>query len=254
MSSVDEYWLTRKSRKSNKLPENESFSRLQLLVGRQQLERLASARVIIFGVGGVGSWCAEALVRSGICHLTIVDSDVVVPSNINRQLMATTATIGQPKVEVLAQRLRLINPEADIRAVVNRYNADTADSFCLGDYDYVIDAIDSLADKALLIHSVTLLPETQLFSSMGAARKMDPTAITVSEFNKVHSDPLARALRQTFKRTGMFPARKFMCVWSSEVLPNAEPSTERINGTVAHITITFGVMLASMVIKHICQS
>ena len=252
MSSADEYWLTRKSRKSNKLPENESFSRLQLLVGRQQLERLASARVIIFGVGGVGSWCAEALVRSGICHLTIVDSDVVVPSNINRQLMATTATIGQPKVEVLAQRLRLINPEADLRAVVNRYNADTADSFCLGDYDYVIDAIDSLADKALLIHSVTLLPETQLLSSMGAARKMDPTAITVSEFNKVHSDPLARALRQTFKRTGMFPARKFMCVWSSEVLPNAEPSTERINGTVAHITITFGVMLASMVIKHIC--
>ena len=254
MSSADEYWLTRKSRKSNKLPENESFSRLQLLVGRQQLERLASARVIIFGVGGVGSWCAEALVRSGICHLTIVDSDVVVPSNINRQLMATTATVGQPKVEVLAQRLRLINPEADIRAVVNRYNADTADSFCLGDYDYVIDAIDSLADKALLIHSVTLLPDTQLLSSMGAARKMDPTAITVSEFNKVHSDPLARALRQTFKRTGMFPARKFMCVWSSEVLPNAEPSTERINGTVAHITITFGVMLASMVIKHICQS
>lgn len=254
MSSADEYWLTRKSRKSNKLPENESFSRLQLLVGRQQLERLASARVIIFGVGGVGSWCAEALVRSGICHLTIVDSDVVVPSNINRQLMATTATIGQPKVEVLAQRLRLINPEADIRAVVNRYNADTADSFCLGDYDYVIDAIDSLADKALLIHSVTLLPDTQLLSSMGAARKMDPTAITVSEFKKVHSDPLARALRQTFKRTGMFPARKFMCVWSSEVLPNAEPSTERINGTVAHITITFGVMLASMVIKHICQS
>lgn len=254
MSSADEYWLTRKSRKSNKLPENESFSRLQLLVGRQQLERLASARVIIFGVGGVGSWCAEALVRSGICHLTIVDSDVVVPSNINRQLMATTATVGQLKVEVLAQRLRLINPEADIRAVVNRYNADTADSFCLGDYDYVIDAIDSLADKALLIHSVTLLPDTQLLSSMGAARKMDPTAITVSEFNKVHSDPLARALRQTFKRTGMFPARKFMCVWSSEVLPNAEPSTERINGTVAHITITFGVMLASMVIKHICQS
>ena len=254
MSSADEYWLTRKSRKSNKLPENESFSRLQLLVGRQQLERLASARVIIFGVGGVGSWCAEALVRSGICHLTIVDSDVVVPSNINRQLMATTATVGQPKVEVLAQRLRLINTEADIRAVVNRYNADTADSFCLGDYDYVIDAIDSLADKALLIYSVTLLPDTQLLSSMGAARKMDPTAITVSEFNKVHSDPLARALRQTFKRTGMFPARKFMCVWSSEVLPNAEPSTERINGTVAHITITFGVMLASMVIKHICQS
>ncbi|MBR4520880.1 MAG: tRNA threonylcarbamoyladenosine dehydratase [Paludibacteraceae bacterium] len=236
------------------MSENESFSRLQLLVGRQQLERLASARVIIFGVGGVGSWCAEALVRSGICHLTIVDSDVVVPSNINRQLMATTATVGQPKVDVLAQRLRLINPEADIRAVVNRYNADTSDSFCLGDYDYVIDAIDSLADKALLIHSVTLLPDTQLFSSMGAARKMDPTAITVSEFNKVHSDPLARALRQTFKRTGMFPARKFMCVWSSEVLPNAEPSTERINGTVAHITITFGVMLASMVIKHICQS
>ena len=105
------------------------FQRAELLLGQQRMERISAARVIIFGVGGVGSWCAETLIRSGIGHLTMVDGDEVVASNINRQLMATTATIGQPKVEVLRERLQLINPEADIRIVYGRFNADTADSF-----------------------------------------------------------------------------------------------------------------------------
>ena len=100
------------------------FQRAELLLGQQRMERIATARVIIFGVGGVGSWCAETLIRSGIGHLTMVDGDEVVASNINRQLMATTATIGQPKVEVLRERLQLINPEADIRTVYGRFNAD----------------------------------------------------------------------------------------------------------------------------------
>ncbi len=241
------------------------FQRAELLLGQQRMERIAAARVIIFGVGGVGSWCAETLVRSGISHLTMVDGDEVVASNINRQLMATTATIGQPKVEVLRERLQLINPDADIRTVYGRFNADTVDSFHLADYDYVIDAIDSLPDKMLLINTVTRLPDTTLFSSMGAARKFDPTRIRIAEFWQVAGDPLARSLRHRFKQAKFFPARKFQCVYSDEILPNAYESPDPAtgvpanntqrgvpNGTLAHITVIFGNLLASLVLKHIC--
>ena len=241
------------------------FQRAELLLGQQRMERIAAARVIIFGVGGVGSWCAETLIRSGIGHLTMVDGDEVVASNINRQLMATTATIGQPKVEVLRERLQLINPDADIRTVYGRFNADTADSFRLSEYDYVIDAIDSLTDKALLINTVTRLPHTELFSSMGAARKFDPTKIRIAEFWCVAGDPLARAMRHKFKQSGTYPARKFLCVYSDEVLSNAYKSPDPAksvpanntqrgvpNGTLAHITVIFGNLLASLVLKHIC--
>lgn len=230
------------------------FQRAELLLGDAAMTQIASKRVILFGVGGVGSWCAETLVRSGIRHLTIVDSDVVVPSNINRQLMATTATLGQPKVQVLRDRLLSINPEADITAIVNRYNTGSADSFNLAKYDYIIDAIDSLNDKALLINNVTRLQEAQLFSSMGAARKFDPTRIRVAEFWKINGDPLARTLRHKFKQTGIYPERKFLCVYSDEILPNAHEDADHANGSLAHITAIFGNMLAALVLRHICQS
>lgn len=240
------------------------FNRAELLLGEERMQRIAGARVIIFGVGGVGSWCAETLVRSGIHRLTMVDGDEVVVSNINRQLMATTATIGQPKVEVLRQRLALINPDAEISAICGRYNAETAESFRLEEYDYVIDAIDSIGDKALLINNVTRLKDVQLFSSMGAARKFDPTKIRIADFRKVTGDPLARVLRQKFKHLGQFPERKFLCVYSEEILPNesraesqesrAERQETRVNGTVAHITAIFGHMLASLVLRDICQN
>ena len=115
------------------------------------MERIAQKRVIIFGVGGVGSWCAESLIRSGIKHLTIVDSDRVCITNINRQLMATTKTVGMVKVDALKERLLSINPSAEITALQQIFTAETADSFHLDEYDYIIDAIDSLKDKALLI-------------------------------------------------------------------------------------------------------
>lgn len=239
------------------------FQRTELLLGEELVQRIARAQVIIFGVGGVGSWCAETLIRSGIHHLTMVDGDEVVASNINRQLMATTTTIGQPKVEVLHERLKTINPDAEILTVCGRYNAETAESFRLDEYDYVIDAIDSLKDKALLINNVTRLPNTHLFSSMGAARKFDPTKIKIAEFWKVAGDPLARSLRQKFKQLGCYPERKFLCVYSDEILPNQpsaisdQPSAlspqTTPNGTMAHITAIFGNMLASLVLKHICQ-
>ena len=225
------------------------FSRTKLLLGEQRMARMAECHVLLFGVGGVGSWCAETLIRSGIGHLTMVDGDTVVPSNINRQLMATTATLGQYKVGVLRERLQLINPEAVINAMVRRYNADTADTFHLADYDFVIDAIDSLTDKAMLINHATRTEGVQLISSMGAARKLDPTRIKIADFRKVTGDPLARTLRHKFKSLGVFPDRRFLCVYSDEVLPNAHESDDRINGSIAHITAIFGHMLASVVIN-----
>ena len=141
--------------------EQAIFRRAELLLGDEAMSRIAEKRVIIFGVGGVGSWCAESLVRSGIRKLTIVDSDRVCITNINRQLMATTKTVGQVKVDALKERLLTINPSAEITALQQVFTAETASTFCLGEYDYIIDAIDSLKDKALLILMATSLPPSR---------------------------------------------------------------------------------------------
>jgi tRNA A37 threonylcarbamoyladenosine dehydratase len=237
------------------------FRRSELLLGNEAMERIAQKRVIIFGVGGVGSWCAESLVRSGIRQLTIVDSDRVCITNINRQLMATTKTVGQVKVEALKERLLSINPAADITALQKIYTEETAGDFHLEDYDYIIDAIDSLKDKAALI-LLACQTKAKFFSSMGAALKLDPTRIQVTEFWKVKGDPLARALRNKFKKEKQFPKRKFQCVYSDELLTNqGTPSDEdevpspfnkpQTNGSIAHITAIFGFMLAGLVIQDI---
>ena len=228
--------------------EQEIFQRSELLLGAEAMDRIAEKRVIVFGVGGVGSWCAESLVRSGIRHLTIVDSDSVCASNINRQLMATTETIGRVKVDVLKDRLLTINPAAEITAIHEFFTAETAESFHLDTYDYIIDAIDSLKDKTLLI-LMACQTEAQFFSSMGAALKLDPTRIKVDEFWKIQGDPLARVLRKRFKREGQYPARKFQCVYSDELI---EPQGEG-KGSLVHITAIFGFMLAGLVIQDIVK-
>ena len=226
------------------------FRRSELLLGDEAMSRVAEKRVIIFGVGGVGSWCAESLVRSGIRKLTIVDSDRVSITNINRQLMATTKTVGQVKVDALKERLLSINPSAEITAQQQIFTAETAESFELDTYDYIIDAIDSLKDKALLILMATQT-KAKFFSSMGAALKLDPTRIKIAEFWKVQGDPLARALRKRFKSDGHYPKRKFQCVFSDELLENQKPidPDDKGNGTIAHITAIFGFMLAGLVIQ-----
>ena len=226
------------------------FRRSELLLGDEAMSRIGEKRVIIFGVGGVGSWCAESLVRSGIKHLTIVDSDRVCITNINRQLMATSKTVGQVKVDALRERLLSINPSAEIMALQQIFTAETAESFDIGSYDYIIDAIDSLKDKTLLILMATQT-DAKFFSSMGAALKLDPTRIKIAEFWKVQGDPLARALRKRFKRDGHYPKRKFQCVYSDELLENKLPidPDDRGNGTIAHITAIFGFMLAGLVIQ-----
>ncbi len=238
--------------------DNGALHRVRLLLGENGMDALRAKNVIIFGVGGVGSWCAESLVRSGIRRLTLTDPDCVCVSNINRQLMATTSTIGRVKVDVLRERLLDIDPHADITAMRKAYTAETADDFDLNAYDYVIDAIDSLANKMLLINRACLSRAT-LFSSMGAALKMDPTRVSVAEFWKVRGCPLAASLRHRFKRAGVFPKCKFKCVYSEERLENqpvksANPDAEtnaRPNGTLAHATAVFGLTLAGLVIQDI---
>lgn len=235
---------------------NDIFNRAELLFGHEGMEVLAGKKVIVFGVGGVGSWAAECLVRTGIQRLTIADPDDVSPTNINRQLMATTATVGSPKADVLAKRLKEINPDAEIEVRKEFYCEETAGNFPLDDFDYVIDAIDSLKDKVLLISNATR-SKTKFFSSMGAALKMDPTRIKVAEFRQAKGCPLARAIRQRFKRAGNFPKKKFKVVFSDELLPNVQKSDEScsykaaINGSLCHITAIFGMTLAGLVIEDI---
>ena len=230
------------------------FLRSEALLGHENMAKLAQTRVILFGVGGVGSWCAEALIRSGVGHLTMVDPDAVCYSNINRQLPATIDSVGKPKVEVLRERLQTINPDAEITAIQEAFHKDNAESFQLASYDFVIDAIDSLEDKAQLILAATALPNVTIFSSMGAARKLDLTKIQTSEFWKVHGCPLAKALRNWFKKNHLFPERKFSCVFSDERdaivrrKENVDFGTSK--GTVMHITAAFGLQLASLLINH----
>ena len=228
------------------------FCRARLLLGDLAMKRLSEIRVIVFGVGGVGSWCAECLVRTGVTHLTIVDHDVVCDSNINRQAMATTKTVGCVKVDSLCQRLLDINPQAQITALHQVFNEESADVFDIGNYDYVIDAIDSLKDKAALI-LLTTQTRARLFSSMGAALKLDPARIQVGEFWKVKGDPLARALRNRFKREGKFPKRKFQCVFSDELQRNTLDSPDGANGSLVHITAVFGFTLAGLVIQDVVR-
>ena len=228
--------------------EDEIFNRSKLILGSDNMQRIATANVLLVGVGGVGSWCAGGLSRRGIRHLTIVDFDIVQASNVNRQLMATTQTVGQVKVDALKERFLQINPNADVNAISMQYNEDTANHLDLDSFDYVVDAIDSVKDKALLILRATA-SKAKLFSSMGAALKLDPTKIEVAEFWKVKGDPLAKALRNRFKKSGQFPKRKFKCVFSQEQLT----SKTQGKGSLAQITAIFGFNLTGLIINDIIE-
>lgn len=241
------------------------FNRSEMLLGAKGMQALDKAKVIILGVGGVGSWCAEGLIRAGLTHLTIVDSDRVCTTNINRQLMATLHTIGQPKVFAMKERLLSINPKAEILAIDTMYTEETADCFHLHEYDYVIDCIDSLRDKCDLILRVTSMQHPTLLCSMGAALRIDPTKIRMVEFHYVQGDALARAVRNRFKKAKTLPKRKFLCVYSEEPAMKNQISENTVreqlgfnkvttNGSLCHITSIFGMMLAGQVIKSITMT
>ncbi len=221
------------------------FSRSTALLGKESMALLQSKRVILFGIGGVGSWCAECLIRTGLTHLTIVDGDTVQASNLNRQLPATQATLGMPKVEALKARLLEINPDAEIEAICTMYNEQcTKDGpFDLSQYDYVIDAIDSVADKTDLLLYASRLKGVKIFSSMGAALRFDPTQVTTGELMSIKGDALAKAVRARMKRLDRHPSKKIRCVYSTEQAQKCET-----RGSLMQVTAVFGLTLASMVI------
>ena len=218
------------------------FTRTIQLIGEEGFAALQRTRVILFGVGGVGGWCAETLLRTGIGHLTLVDFDKVDTTNLNRQIVATAANIGQNKVQEMQKRLLQICPEADIQIIDRQYNSETADSFDLAHYDIVIDAIDMVDCKALLLYRATQAG-CKVYSSMGAGRKTDPQKIRTTEFWKVQGCPLARALRTKMKKAGLMPASKIQCVYSEEISGN--------QGTLAPVVGVFGMTLASLVINEL---
>ena len=226
------------------------FSRSEALLGSDAMKRLAEARVLVVGVGGVGSWCAEALVRTGLGHITLMDDDVVAESNVNRQCPATAATVGQPKVEAMAERLRVISPDCEIVALKERFTS-TVNLNLQPQPSLIVDAIDSVDCKAELILGATEAG-VPIASSMGAALRLDPTKVKVSRFEKVEGDGLARALRQRFKKLGRFPKGRFSCVWSTEhAIEQSEQSNNRTipKGSLMSVTATFGMCLASEAIR-----
>jgi tRNA A37 threonylcarbamoyladenosine dehydratase len=221
------------------------FTRTTQLIGKDKFLALQEARVIIFGVGGVGGWCAESLLRTGIGHLTLVDFDVIDRTNLNRQVVSTHNNIGQSKVQEMQKRLLSICPNADVSTIDIQYNADTAASFDLSQYDVVVDAIDMIECKALLLYNATL-SGCQVFSSMGAGRKLNPLNIRQTEFWKVQGCPLARALRNKMKKSHLIPSQKIQCVYSEEIAGEC--------GTLAPVVGVFGMTLASMVIAYVCSN
>ena len=222
------------------------------------MDALARARVIVFGVGGVGSWCAEALARVGVGEITVVDSDTVAVSNINRQLVADFHTVGSPKVTIMLQRILSVSPDCRVHGVCAVYDEATADTFDLDSHDVVVDAIDSVASKALLMLRATRCRHARLVSSMGAALKTDIFSIRrARSLDEVTGCPLARAVRQRFRRLGVSPSRRFPCVFSPQLVQNAAETTadltanglKRVNGTMVTTTAAFGLALAQLAIE-----
>jgi len=192
------------------------FSRSEILIGKIGLEKLQKSSVIVFGLGGVGSYAAEALCRGGVGKLTIVDFDDVSESNINRQLHALEATIGKSKTELMAERMALINPEAEIIPIREFYSPDTSDFLLAGKFDYVLDAIDHFTNKVYLIKSC-INKGLPVISSMGAAMKLDPTLIRVSDISETSKCRMARSMRKLLRKEGIESGVKV--VYSLEEFP-----------------------------------
>ena len=227
-------------------------------MGPETTAALAGSRVIVFGLGGVGSWAAEALVRSGIGSISIVDSDAVCATNINRQVQALAGTVGRLKAEVLEERLKDINPSCAIKAFPGIFSKETAELFDIPGADYVIDAIDSLTHKLDLIETA-LAGGKRFFSSMGMAQKLDPTLIRTADIWETRGCPLARLVRQGLRKRNI--AGHFTAIYSPEQLPardlparendgSAErQSGKRAIGSAVPVTASAGMILASLVIR-----
>lgn len=241
------------------------FSRTQLVFGKEAMDRLEGSRVAVFGVGGVGGYTVEALARSGVGAIDIIDDDKVCLTNINRQIIATTKTVGKYKVDVAKERIEEINPDCKVTAFRTFYMPETENQFDFTQYDYVVDAIDTVTGKIALIENAKKAG-TPIISSMGAGNKVDPTAFEVADIYKTSVCPLARVMRYELKRRGI---KKLKVVYSKEKLippiadeePNGEngclskadkvPGKRQVPGSTAFVPSVAGLIIAGEVIKDI---
>ena len=242
------------------------FSRTELLLGKDAMERLAQSRVAVFGIGGVGGYVCEALVRSGVGAIDLIDDDRVCLTNLNRQIIATRKTVGRLKAEVMKERILEINPKVNVQAHTCFFLPENADTFSFADYDYVVDAVDTVSAKLSLVEKC-VQAHTPVISCMGAGNKLDPTAFRVADIYRTSVDPLARVMRRELKKRGI---RELKVVYSEEppIRPIEDmaiscrthcicpPGTKRhctdrrdIPGSNAFVPAVAGLIIAGEVIK-----
>ena len=224
----------------------EQFCRTAQLLGAEGVEKLNQSRVAVFGLGGVGSWCAEALARAGVGHLALIDKDTVEESNLNRQLVALHSTLGRAKAEVMRERVLDIFPACDVRAQTLFYLPETAHLFPVGEYDYIADCIDNVTAKVHLICAARAAG-TPVISAMGAGNKLDASAFRVSDLAGTHTDPLARVLRRELKKRGV---EHLPVVWSDE-LP-APPCADTV-GSLPCVPPVMGLLMAGHIIGELVK-
>lgn len=236
----------------------EQHIRTQMLIGEKAMERIKNARVAVFGLGGVGSWAAEALARAGVGHLTLVDNDSISITNINRQLPALHSTVGRQKTDVMCERVLDINPLCTVEKRDEFFSAQTCSNWFFSGYDYIIDAIDTVKSKLLLIELANAVG-TPIISCMGMGNRLDPSKISVSDISKTSYDGLARVMRKELKKRGI-PSLK--CVWSSEEAAEPAPCDEplpegcsrrSLPGSISFVPSAAGLILAGEVIRDICR-
>lgn len=231
------------------------FSRTELLLGPRAMQRLKNARVAVFGIGGVGGFTVEALARSGVGALDLIDHDTVSLTNLNRQIIATEETIGRYKVDVAAERVHSINPDCVVRTYRTFYLPDTADQFDFHQYDYVVDAVDTVTGKLLLIEQAKACG-TPVISSMGAGNKLDPTAFRVADLYETDICPLAKVMRKECRKRGIDHLK---VVYSREkpIAPQGpvqEETTRRsLPGSIAFVPSVVGLIIGGEVIKDLIR-
>ncbi len=232
-----------------------AFLRSEMLLGREALDKLKNSKVAIFGIGGVGSYVAEGLIRSGVGHLVFIDHDEVAISNINRQIHATSKTVGQPKAELMKARALEINPNIEVTTHIEVYNAESKDRLIKEDYDYVVDAIDMVTSKLLMVEQCQEM-NIPIMCSMGTGNKLDPTKFEVTDIYKTSICPLAKVMRQELKKRRV---KKLKVVYSKElpITPQAikdetvksTVTRRQTPGSVGFVPSVAGMIIASEVVK-----
>ena len=229
------------------------FSRTALLIGKEGVEKLKNSRVAVFGVGGVGGYVVEALARSGVGALELIDKDTVSESNINRQIIALHSTVGRLKTEVMAERVKDINPDCKVSVRNLFYLPETAEAFDFSSYDYVVDAIDTVSGKLALVKQAKKA-NVPVISSMGAGNKLDPTAFEVADITKTSVCPLARVMRRELKKRGI---EHLKVVYSKEEPLTSplidEESGKAIPASIAFVPSVVGLIIAGEVIKDLIK-